>query len=78
MAEKTCDGNCLVCSLQQQIYCSAQRTYAMMKNQEVIVTRLDLLEDKLSAFDSNDINPILKEGAQSELGADNRSSSLTI
>lgn len=71
MAEKTCTGECLKCSFQQQVYCSAQRTYAIMNNQEAIVNRLDRLEGMLSRFDNNDIIP-LEDEAQDGPGADNR------
>ena len=71
MAENKCTGECLKCSFQQQVYCSAQRTYAIMNNQEAIVNRLDLLEDMLSRFDSKDIIP-LEDSAQGGSGAENR------
>ena len=75
MPEKKCTGECLKCSFQQQVYCSAQRTYAIMNNQEAIVNRLDRLEQMLSRFDSiNLINPLVKDDAQSEAGANNRAS----
>lgn len=48
MADNKCTGDCLKCSFQQQIYCAAQRTYAMMENQRAIVERLDRLEARLS------------------------------
>ena len=71
MAERTCTGECLKCSFQQQVYCSAQRTYAMMLNQEAIVGRLARLEAMLSRFDAKEIIP-LEDKAQSGAGADNR------
>ena len=73
MAENTCSGDCLRCSIQQQMYCSAQRTYAIMRNQEAIVARLDALDSKLSAF-SNQQPMIRLEGndAQNGSGAENR------
>ena len=71
MAEKKCAGECLKCSFQQQTYCSAQRTYAMMLNQEAIVARLDKLDAMLSRFDTKDIIP-LEDNAQVGLGAENR------
>lgn len=70
MPEKKCTGDCLKCSFQQQVYCAAQRTYAIMKNQEAIVERIDALEARLFA-NSEIINP-LKDNAQSEGGAENR------
>ena len=71
MAEKSCTGECLKCSFQQQTYCSAQRTYAIMRNQEAIVNRLDRLEQMLSRFESIEIIP-LEDNAQKDSGAENR------
>ena len=71
MAENKCTGDCLRCSFQQQMYCSAQRTYAILNNQESIVNRLDILEDMLSRFDAKDIIP-LEDNAQKGSGAENR------
>ena len=71
MAENKCTGDCLKCSFQQQMYCSAQRTYAILNNQESIVNRLDILEDMLSRFESKDIIP-LEDSAQKGSGAENR------
>lgn len=73
MAEKSCTGECLKCSFQQQTYCSAQRTYAMMRNQEAIVNRLDRLEQMLSRFENREIIP-LEDNAQKDSGAKNRES----
>ena len=73
MAQNNCSGDCLKCSFQQQTYCSAQRTYAMMLNQEAIVARLDRLEAALSRFDTQDIIP-LEDKAQMDDGAENRPS----
>ena len=70
MADK-CTGECLKCPFQQQVYCSAQRTYAIMNNQEAIVNRLDLIEDMLSRFDPKDIIPLV-DNAQKGSGAENR------
>ena len=71
MAENKCTGECLKCNFQQQVYCAAQRTYAMMLNQEAIVNRLDRMEAMLSRFDTRDIIP-LEDNAQSGSGAENR------
>ena len=71
MAENKCTGDCLKCSFQQQMYCSARRTYAILNNQEAIVNRLDILEDMLSKFESKDIIP-LEDNAQKGSGAENR------
>ena len=69
MAENKCTGECLKCSFQQQVYCSAQRTYAMMLNQEAIVNRLDAM---LARFEPNEIINPLEDNAQKGSGADNR------
>lgn len=67
MAEKNCNGNCLECSMQQQIYCSSQRTYGIMKNQESIVARLDYIADRLGEIVSKEgLTPI----AQNDAGAE--------
>jgi len=68
---KSCTGDCLKCSFQQQTYCAAQRTYAILNNQEAIVNRLDRLEALLSRFDTKDIIP-LEDNAQEGSGAKNR------
>lgn len=70
MPEKKCTGDCLKCSFQQQVYCAAQRTYAMMKNQEAIVERIKAIESRLFA-ETEIINP-LKDNAQGVGGAENR------
>lgn len=72
MAENKCTGECLKCSFQQQVYCSAQRTYAIMLNQEAIVNRLDRLDVMLSKFDPQDIINPLEDNAQKGSGAENR------
>ena len=72
MAENKCTGECLKCSFQQQVYCSAQRTYAIMLNQEAIVARLDRLDAMLSLFDSKDLIPLSEDNAQDGSGAENR------
>ena len=69
MAENKCTGECLKCSFQQQVYCSAQRTYAMMLNQEAIVKRLDAM---LARFEPHEIINPLEDNAQKGSGADNR------
>lgn len=67
MADNKCTGDCLKCSFQQQIYCAAQRTYAMMENQRAIVERLDRLEARLSETPA----PLISI-AQKGDGAENR------
>lgn len=73
MANKQCDGNCLGCSFQQQVYCSAQRTYQMMKNEEALFARLAVLEEAIGRFNSPEsvFNPLeAKKEAQKEAGAE--------
>ena len=69
---QTCTGDCLKCSLQQQVYCSSQRTYGIMKNQEAIVARLDAIASALSAFTPGQIFNPLEDDAQKGSGAENR------
>lgn len=71
MPDNKCTGECLKCPFQQQVYCSAQRTYGMMENQKAIVNRLDRLEEILLRFDTRDIFP-LEDNAQNGSGAENR------
>lgn len=71
MPDNKCTGECLKCSFQQQVYCSAQRTYGMMENQKAIVNRLERLEEILLRFDTRDIFP-LEDNAQNGSGADNK------
>lgn len=68
---KQCTGDCLKCSFQQQVYCTSQRTYALLKNQEAIV---EMLGKVLSAVSADTlINPFGVEEAQEGRGADNSS-----
>lgn len=67
MAEKKCEGNCLECSMQQQLYCSSARAYGILKNQESIVARLDYIADKLSeVLTKEELKPIAQNGAGAE------------
>ena len=72
MPEKKCTGECLKCTFQQQVYCSAQRTHAIMLNQAVIVGRLERLEAMLSRFEPQEIINPLEDNAQPGSGAENR------
>ena len=72
MAENRCTGDCLKCSFQQQMYCSAQRSYGMMKNQEAIVARLDRIESVLERFAPTSLINLNEEKAQESPGAENR------
>lgn len=71
---KTCTGDCLKCSFQQQTYCAAQRTYAIMENQRVIVERLERIESAIGDITTNNdiINPLKEDIAQIPGGAENR------
>lgn len=72
MAENTCTGDCLKCNTQQQIYCASQRSYAILRNQEAIVARLDRLDQALGRL-SGPVESIIKtEEAQGRSGAENR------
>ena len=70
--ENKCTGDCLKCSFQQQVYCSSQRTYGILKNQEAIVARLDRLEGMLGAFAQQPLISLSEEKAQKPSGAENR------
>lgn len=65
MAEEKCTGACIKCSLQQQVYCAAQRTHGMIENQRAIVERLDRIMD---AIMGGEVVP-LKDEAQNPDGA---------
>ena len=73
MEEKRCTGDCLKCSLQQQVYCAAQHGRAIYGNFGRIQERLDQIEASLVALASADniINP-MKDEAQGGAGAENR------
>ena len=64
---KQCTGDCLKCSFQQQTYCSAQRSYAILKNQEAIYARLETIE---KALEGESLIPL---EAQEGRGAENSS-----
>lgn len=74
MANNSCTGDCLKCSFQQQVYCAAQRSYAMMENQRTIVERLDRIETSVADLTAKNgiINPFEEEKAQIPGGADSR------
>jgi len=73
MADKYCSGDCLRCSLQQQVYCAAQHGHAIMAAIPGIVERLENLEATLSRFgQTKDIINPLQDGAQKGTGAENR------
>lgn len=72
MAEKQCTGECLKCSFQQQVYCAAQRSYAMMENQRAIVERLDRIAEAVGSITANSNVIPLEDKAQIPGGAENR------
>ena len=72
MPDKKCNGECIKCSFQQQTYCAAQRSYAIMTYLPAIIERLDRLEAK---FGGAVFNP-MEEKAQSVPGAENRGAEL--
>lgn len=73
MEERTCTGDCLKCSVQQQIYCGSRHGHAIMEVMPALFERIDRIETALAAFAKNTeiINP-LKDDAQKGSGADNR------
>ena len=74
MADKVCSGDCLKCSLQQQVYCAAQHGHAIMAVMPVLVARLDRIEAAISGFapQNNEIINPLKIDAHNGSGAENR------
>ena len=69
-ADKSCTGDCLRCSMQQQIYCSSQRTYAMLENHRAFAARLEDIEKRLEQL-ASPVNLIPLNGeAQSSGGAE--------
>jgi len=65
MPEKKCTGDCIKCSLQQQIYCSAQYSYVMRD----LLMKINEKLDKLTMAPANIINPLeTQEGS----GVENR------
>ena len=72
-----CTGDCLKCNMQQQIYCAAQRSYAIMRNQEAIVERINAMDSKLAAFaPQQPMIRLTQNNAQNGPGAENRGPSL--
>jgi len=72
MAEKQCTGDCLKCSLQQQVYCAAQHGHAIMGYMPVLLERIEALTSALSGFAPQEIINPLKDNAQIDSGAENR------
>ena len=72
MPEKKCTGDCIKCSLQQQIYCSAQYSHEILAKQHSLEDRLNSLAarlDSLTTAPANIINPL---GTQEGSGVENR------
>ena len=65
MAEKICNGDCLKCSLQQQIYCSAQFAYENMRERKALTDRLTAIEESVKSFTQEPvINPLSGAGVE--------------
>ena len=65
MSEKKCTGDCIKCSLQQQIYCSAQYNHEILARLRNLEARLD----GLTSVSTNIINPL---ETQKGSGVENR------
>ena len=74
MAENVCNGECIKCSFQQQIYCAAQHGHAVMNNQRTIIARLEHIESALAGLSGAGalINPLEERKAQEGAGAETR------
>lgn len=68
--ENKCTGECIKCSFQQQIYCSAQYGRAIMTYIPAMMEKITRLESALSS--SEIINPLKEDTAQESVGAENR------
>jgi len=72
----SCSGDCMKCQPVQWQYCAAQHAHNVLKNQQSIVERLELLEAAMLEMSSSGgvINPFEaaddEEIAQSGAGAD--------
>lgn len=67
---KQCGGDCLKCSLQQQIYCTSQRCFVLAQNQETIIALLNEIRQSLTGEAL--INPF-QENTQEGRGGENSS-----
>lgn len=72
MADKLCSGDCLKCSFQQQVYCSAQHCHAIMALMPNIIERIDRLESAMLKFNAGEVFNPLEKKAQDDAGAENR------
>jgi hypothetical protein len=68
MNEKKCTGDCIKCSLQQQIYCSSQHCHAIHETLCHIVEMLN----NITSVPGGIINPL--ETPQKDSGVENRES----
>jgi len=75
MEEKRCTGDCLKCSMQQQIYCAAQHGHVIFERQRALEERLDRLAAAVArlAPPGDMISPVFSD-AQKDSGAENRES----
>lgn len=84
---KACSGDCLMCSMQQRIYCSAQISRNMFEIMNDVREAVDRLTAKLEAMqtpmEETLLNPMVQEvrgidddlnKAQQDGGAENRPS----
>lgn len=74
MEGKQCSGDCLKCTMQQQVYCAAQHGHVIYDVLGKLSERLSQLEASLARLASSEgiINPIAQGGA----GAENRAPSI--
>lgn len=85
---KTCCGDCLMCSVQQRVYCASQMTRHSITMLERIEERIDQLEQQvreMQAGTSGVFNPMSRQEphnatkeAQEDSGVENRLSEHSI
>jgi DNA-binding transcriptional MerR regulator len=68
MAEniKMCSGDCMQCSMQQRVYCSAQMTRMTIDTLNAIQESLKQIKELLQKIDNNDDNTLFNPMQQSE------------
>ena len=71
MAEFKCSGDCINCGPAQRIYCAAQRSFAMLNNQQSILAQLAEIREILSREET--VTP-LDEAGTDDVGAENKTS----
>ena len=76
--EKSCPGDCMVCSPQQRDVCSAQMTRMMFSWMNIFNSRLQNIENRLGKTDEGLFNPMEKPTTKTQLGGgvENRPPSL--